>query len=194
MVKRNLILPYLLAFSKNTWFWLGIWIFYYLKFTNYAGIGLIETVMITTTSLAEIPTGAVADLFGKKNTLVLSFAFEALGAILMATATNFPLLAFSVFVMCIGGALYSGTLDALVYDTLKEHGQEGTYDRKISTINTISLIAPAICGLVGGFLYVVNPRLPFLANAVGYSIGLIAALFAVQGFCGQACHEFDGCG
>jgi len=67
-MKNNILIAYILAFAKNTWFWLGIWIFYYLRFTNYAGIGLIETVLTVTTTLSEIPTGAVADLLGKKKT------------------------------------------------------------------------------------------------------------------------------
>lgn len=179
-MRRNILIAYLLAFCKNTWFWLGIWIFYYLKFTNYAGIGLVETVMITTTTFAEIPTGAIADLFGKKNTLVIAFALEAVGAVLMATTTNFPMLAFSVFVMCVGGAFYSGTLDALLFDTLKEHQQEKIYDKKISTVNTIALIAPAVCGLLGGFMYVINPRFPFFASAATYSLGFVGALFLIE--------------
>src|SRR3989344_5022524 len=102
MARKNILLSYILAFSKNTWFWLGIWIFYYLRFTNYAGIGIIETVLIISITLAEIPTGAVADLFGKKKTLILAFLLEAIGAFIMATAVNLEMLVFSVFVMCLG--------------------------------------------------------------------------------------------
>jgi MFS family permease len=180
MLKRNIFLSYILAFSKNTWFWFGIWIFYYLRFTNYAGIGIIETVLIVTITLAEIPTGAVADLFGKKKTLILAFFLEAIGAFLMAMAPNFQILALSVFVMCVGGAFYSGTIDALVFDTLKESGDEGSYDKKISNINTLSLIAPATCGALGGFMYRIDPSLPFFANGVGYLVGLVAAFFLIE--------------
>ena len=148
MAKRNVLLSYLLAFSKTTWFWLGIWIFYYLRFTDYAGIGLIETVLIVTITLAEIPTGAIADLIGKKKTLILAFLLETVGGFMMAATPNFPILLLSVFVMCVGGAFYSGTLDALVFDSLKEEGQEGTFAKKIANINTISLLSPAICGVI----------------------------------------------
>ena len=82
--------------------------------------------------------------------------------------------------MCIGGAFYSGTIDALVFDTLKEDGSEDTYDKKISNLNTISLIAPAVCGIIGGFMYKISPTLPFYANAVGYLLGLIASLFLIE--------------
>lgn len=171
---RNIYISYFLVFCKNTWFWLGIWIFYYLKFTDYAGIGIIEAVLIITTTLAEIPTGAVADLLGKRNTLVLAFLFEAVGAFMMAFTPSFFILALSVFVMCIGGAFYSGTIDAIIYDTLKENGNENKYDQAISHINTISLIAPAICSIAGGYMYKVSPSLPFIGNAIGYSFGCIS--------------------
>lgn len=65
-IHKNIAIAYLLTFCKNSWFWLGIWVFYYLQFTNYAGIGIIETVLIITMTLTEIPTGAIADLFGKQ--------------------------------------------------------------------------------------------------------------------------------
>lgn len=177
---KNIHLAYWLTFFKNSWFWLGIWIFYYLRFTNYAGIGIIETVLITTMTLAEIPTGAVADLFGKRKTLLLSFLLQAIGSIIMGVAPNFSYLVFSVFVMAIGGAMYSGTLEALVYDTLKDNQQEAKYDRKIANINTIKLIAPAICGALGGFMYVFNPSLPFIAAGIFYFFGLIASFFLTE--------------
>ena len=66
MEKRNIVLAYILGYLKQSWFWLGIWVFYYLRFTNYAGIGIIESVMILTMTVGEIPTGAIADLLGKK--------------------------------------------------------------------------------------------------------------------------------
>jgi len=130
--------------------------------------------------MAEIPTGAVADLFGKKKTLIIAFLLETVGAFMMAAAPNFQILLLSVFVMCVGGAFYSGTIDALVFDTLKEKGQEAGYDKKISNINTISLIAPAICGILGGFMYKVSPTLPFYANAFGYLLGFFASFFLIE--------------
>lgn len=179
-VNQNIPIAYLLTFSKNSWFWLGIWVFYYLRFTNYAGIGIIETVLIITMTLTEIPTGAIADIFGKRKTLFLSFLFQAAGALWMALTPNFSGLALSVFVMGVGGTLYSGTLEALVYDTLKQDNRESTYDRIISVMSSIQLIAPAVCGVIGGFLYVISPSLPFFANAAFYFLGLVGTLFLVE--------------
>lgn len=179
-MKNNITIAYILTFAKNTWFWLGIWIFYYLSFTNYAGIGLIETVLIVATTLTEIPTGAVADLFGKKKTLILAFLLEAIGAYMMALAPNYTTILWSVFIMCVGGAFYSGTLDALVFDSLKSEGNEEKFDKIISNLSSISLVAPAICSIIGGLVYGIDIRLPFLLNAVGYTIGFISSMFLVE--------------
>ena len=180
MSNRNIRLVYVLAAAKRSWFWLGIWVFYYLRFTNYAGIGILETILVVTFTLTEIPTGAIADLLGKKKALILAFLFQAAGAFIMAAAQNFEMLALSVGVMCVGGSLYSGTADALVFDSLKEEGKEKLYDKKISNINTIQLIVPAICSIIGGYLYTISPSLPFYANGVGYVLGLCVALFLIE--------------
>ncbi|MDZ7587101.1 MAG: MFS transporter, partial [Patescibacteria group bacterium] len=177
---RNIYLAYFLAAMKHTWFFLGVWVLYYLKFTDYAGIGLIETVLIVTTSIGEIPTGAVADLLGKKKTLIIAFALEAIGGFLMAFAQNFHQLIFSVFTMCLGGAMYSGTLDALVFDSLKQDKQESKYDQIIANIATISLVTIALVSIIGGWLYSINPRLPFFANAAAYVFGIIASFFLIE--------------
>lgn len=177
---RNIPIAYVLAFAKNTWFWLGIWVFYYLQFTTYTGIGLIETTLVVTFTLTEIPTGAIADLLGKRKTLICAFFFEMVGAFIMAGAQNLQMLVASVFIMCVGGSLYSGTIDALVFDTLKQQGKEKEYDKKISNMSTIGLVAPAVCGLVGGVLYTMDPRLPFIANGIGYAIGLLASFFLIE--------------
>src|SRR5437016_5395973 len=137
----NIRLLYTLTYLSKCWFWMGIWIFYYLRFTNYSGIGLLESVMIITTTVAEIPTGVIADLIGKKKALTLSFFLSAIGNLIMALAPNFPILLLSVFTMTVGGSLYSGTKEAMMYDSLKEAGKEDLYEKSISRTTTIECIA-----------------------------------------------------
>ncbi len=170
---KNIPLTYLLAFLKNSWFWLGIWVFYYLRFTDYAGIGLLESVMILTIISFEIPSGAVADLLGKKKTLIMSFVLLTLGNLIMGLAGEFPHLILSLFVMCIGETMYSGTIDALVYDSLVEIKDQERYEHVNANLRAIGYFAPAVAGAIGGFVYTINPRLPFLGVAGASAIGLI---------------------
>lgn len=136
--------------------------------------------MIFTSITAEIPTGAIADLLGKKVTLIASFIFRAAGNILMGFAVSFGQIGLAVFIMTIGGALFSGTMESLIYDSLKERGKEDRFDKVIAHTTSIQLIATAIAAILGGYFYTIDVRLPFFALAGFQIIALILCLFLVE--------------
>lgn len=177
---RNTKIAYVLVAIKNLWFWLGIWVLYYLRFTNYSGIGLIETLMISTATLFEIPTGAVADLLGKRLTLVLSFLIGAAGNFMMGFAPNLSILLLSVPILTLGGTLFSGTLEALVYDSLRVDGQLTKYKRVIANNTTIQFAAYALASVVGGFMYKISPGMPFWIIGYFYVAGALISLLLVE--------------
>ena len=78
--------------------------------------------------------------------------------------------------MTIGGALYSGSLEALVYDGLKEEGKENRYEKVIGRITTMQNLGMAIAGIMGGFLFNWHVSLPFISVALAYTIGFILSL------------------
>jgi MFS family permease len=177
IMNHNILISYLLSGFRYAWFWLGVWVLYYLRYTNYAGIGIMEMVMITSSVLWEIPTGAFADLIGKKYTLMLGFLFFAFGNFYMGAAPNFVHLMISVGFMTLGGALYSGTFEAFTYDTLVEIKQEDQFQKILANQKTWQLITLTFASSIGGFLYLVHPALPFYALGVILLIGSVCCLF-----------------
>ncbi len=177
---RNIKLAYLICFFRYTWFWLGLWVFYYLRFTNYGGIGLIETSLIIAMTVSEIPTGAIADLIGKRNCLVLSFFLQAFGIFILAFYPTLLTSIIGVFIAGIGASFFSGTFEALVYDSLKEQKKETEYDKVIAKTGTISLVTPSLCGIAGGFMYIFSPNLPYIAAGFGYISAMITSYFLIE--------------
>jgi len=151
-----------------------------MRFTDYAGIGLLETIMIVTAIVSEVPTGAVADLIGKKHAIVIAFVMGALGNLVMALAPSYWILILSIVIMTIGGAFYSGSMEALVYDTLKERGEEKRYKKALAKMTTMQNLGMALAGVVGGFLYQIHVSLPFLLVAVAYVIGVVLSLYLTE--------------
>jgi MFS family permease len=137
----------------------------------------VEAAMIITATIAEIPTGAIADLLGKKKTLTAAFIFMGVGGYLMARATGLTDLVTSVIVITIGGALYSGTLEALLFETLKGLKQEQRYSRSLAHTNSAKYIAIAIASIIGGFLYTTNPRFPFFFTSLAGFLGAFLTFF-----------------
>ncbi len=165
-----------MSFLWRSWFWLGIWVFNYLRYTDYVGIGLLETVMITTATLGEIPTGAIADILGKKKAVIIAFGLGVAGNLMQAFAPNYVILMLSVVTMTIGGAFYSGSLEALVYDSLKEAKKSDAYQKVIGRMTTMQNLGMAVAGITGGFLYSINTSLPFIFVAIAYAVGLYLSL------------------
>lgn len=175
-MQRNIKISYLLSYLKHSWFWAGIWVFYYLRYTDYAGIGLIESVMILTMTLGEIPTGAIGDLLGKKITLFIAFFLESFGNLLMAFAPGFGVLVLSVFIMSFGGTMYSGTSEALLFDSLKQGGKEDKFKKAIANLTSFQWVAVTITSITGGLLYKLNPSYPFVASAIFFGLGALVTL------------------
>ncbi len=173
---QNVKIAYALSFLWRSWFWLGVWVFYYLRFTDYAGIGFLEAVMITTSTLGEIPTGTIADILGKKKAVILAFVLGAAGNLLMAFAPHYWVLIASIITMTLGGAFYSGSLEALVYDSLKEQGREGDFQKILGRMNSMQNAGMAVAGITGGYLYQLHTSLPFVLVAVAYCVGLVLSL------------------
>lgn len=179
-MRRNIWLSYFLAFCFNAIFWYGIWVLYYLKFTDYSGIGLIEMVMIITSVVGEIPTGAIADLLGKKYTLLVAFLLRAFGEIFMGLAGGFIHLLVSVFFISLGYTFHSGAYEALIFDSLKQDNQEKKYSKVLANIHTIGLITSAVSSIAGGLLYHLLPGLPFILTGSLSLLGLIGTLFLIE--------------
>ena len=174
-MQRNIYIAYLLTITQHAWFWLGIWVLYYLKFTDYAGIGLIETAIIISTTLFEIPSGTLADIVGRKKIIFIALIFSAFGNILMGAAQNFIFLLIATIMP--SRAFYSGTIESLLYDSLKQNGGEEKYHKVLANINSIMLATIAISGILGGFLYSINPRYPFYLCGIFNIFGMVISFF-----------------
>lgn len=177
---RNIGLVYMITALRHTWFWLGTWAIYYSSFGGNYAIGLLETIMIVTSMLAEIPTGAIADLLGKRYTLILAFVVNGLANIWMGFAPNLLIMCISLALMNIGGAFASGSFEALIYDTLLENKKEEKYHRVLSNISAIRLFSLAIFGIIGGYIAITNIRLPYVLNGIGLVLAGFLSYFLVE--------------
>lgn len=96
-------------------------------------IGILESIFHIVSCCFEIPSGVVADVFGRKRTLIYSQAMMLLSAILMMISTGFATTALAIGCSALGYNLASGTREALAYDSLKIAGREKEYNKYAST-------------------------------------------------------------
>lgn len=152
-LQKNIGLDYIATFITNLNMQSSIWVLY-LAYCgmNLAQIGLLEGVYHATSIICEIPSGAFADLLGRKRSMVLSRLCIAISCVIMLFAGNFWLFALSFIIQALGNNLNSGSEEALIYDSMKVIGREEEYMGVYGRLNVIIEVAQGIATVAGGVL------------------------------------------
>ncbi len=178
--KRNIKLGFLLIGLNNAFFWYAPWLLFVYKYINIEQATLLQVIGLVTRVVAEIPTGAFADLLGKKKTLFLAFSLTFIGETAMAFSTDFYQFAIVYVAIGLGYSFYSGTIDAFMYDNLVEHKATEDYPSLLSRTSAITSISTAIATLAGGFFFSIWGGLPFLLTGLAKLVGVFVTFFLIE--------------
>lgn len=150
---RNVLLDYISTFVTHLNMQSSIWVLY-LAYCglNLAQIGIVEGIYHATSIVFEIPSGAVADLLGRKRSMVLSRICIALSCVIMLFARGFWFFALSFAIQALGNNLNSGSEEALVYDSMKCAGEEERYLGVSGRLNMLIEVSQGIATVAGGIL------------------------------------------
>jgi MFS family permease len=138
-------------------------------------IGVLYAVRDISTNLFETPSGLLADVFGRRRTMVLSFSGYILSFLIFYAVPGFPTYLLAMLVFGFGEAFRTGTHKALILEHLrlneKTHLKVPYYGRTraASQLGAAlnSLLAAALVFLTGNYRYI------FLASIVPYVLDLI---------------------
>ena len=119
-----------------------------------AQIGFAETVFHIVSLICEIPSGALADVFGRKKTLIISCFMRIIANFVMIASNNFALVCLSIAFNALTYNFMSGSDDALAYDSLKSVGREKDFDTYASNQLIIFRSSEGLSTLTAGFALV----------------------------------------
>ena len=104
-------------------------------------------------AIFEVPTGALADCLGRKRVVAIAPLVKSLCFITWFFARgDMVLYGLGFLFWGLAGALYSGSWEALVYDSLKALGEEDTYEKVNGRILSLTDAAAAAGMAAGGLL------------------------------------------
>ena len=174
---KNLKIAYVIAFINELYLPIAIWLLFYLNHLDFTQVAIIGALGTVSSNLFEIPTGAISDLIGRKWTLFASFIIGMIGLLVIATGSGFWIFALGRVINGLSKALFSGTHESLMYDTLKSSGQEKQYDQVVSKTTTLVWIALFISAILGGSIYDVWNIGPYIITAIIFFIAAMLCLF-----------------
>jgi MFS family permease len=153
---------YFSKFLTGLRFFVPIWMIFGNRFLDISGLGALEAIAFFLAIIVDIPTGALADNWGRKKIIILGLLITAVGHIL----TGFSGAIWQYVLFCtissIGSSFISGADSALIYDHLKNHGQSSMYIKVQSYANFAFRIGIIIAAFLGGTFYNISPGLPFI--------------------------------
>ncbi|MCM1522968.1 MAG: MFS transporter [Ruminococcus sp.] len=146
-------------------------------------IGIAETVFHITSIILEIPSGAMADVFGRKKMLIVSSVMRMIGNIIMILSHDLFTVCLSIAFQAMSYNFSSGTDYALAYDSLKSAGREEDFDRYLSNQMIIYRVFNGISTLCAGFALFIGHRTAYAADLItgAVQIAVLSSLTEFRG-------------
>lgn len=176
----NITLYYLLTISTNLWFGASSWLYVWRRFMSFGQLGWVDGVGFGFSLLLDIPTGALADIFGKRITLILSNMCAGIGIAIIAFANSLPAIFIGNMILQLGWAMFSGASDAIMYDSLLIEKKEHLFASVLSKANQYMSYAASVGYFFGGLLYTMHWRLPHIMWALSYIPALIFSFLLTE--------------
>ena len=151
-------------------------------------IGLAETVFHIVSLCFELPSGLLADLMGRKRTLLASQFLFILSALLMSCSRGISGVYLSLAALAVGYNLQSGTREAITYESMLQMKQEADYLKFSSLQNSVFRFSCGGAMLLAGATVWLGWRRAYLLDAGIGLIGLMAALCLEE----PVCSDRDG--
>lgn len=157
--------PYLLIFLMGK----GITLFQ---------IGILIAIREIIVNVFEIPSGFIADYFGRKKELYLCFSFYIISFVFFFFTNSFFIAILAMVFFGLGEAFRSGTHKAMIYTYLDTKGWQSNKTFVYGRTRSFSLIGSVVSSLIGIILILVVPsvNLIFLFSVIPYVLDFILIL------------------
>ncbi|MBN2743041.1 MAG: MFS transporter [Marinilabiliaceae bacterium] len=128
----------------------------------------------------EIPSGYLADVIGRRKTIIIGSIFGTLGFVIYSLMTGYWPFLMAEMTLGFGMSCISGADSALLYDSLKVTGRDHLYVKYEGQNFSVGNFAEAMAGITGGALAEISLRFPFFVQTGIALMAIPAALMLVE--------------
>ncbi len=138
-------------------------------------IGVLYAFRSLIVNLLEIPSGALADGYGRRVTMIASLVAYIFSFAVFALAPNTPFLFLAMLLYGVGDAFRTGTHKSMIFEWLKLRGEEDDRTRVYGVTRSWSKFGSALSAILAAILVVVTDdyRMVFLLATIPYICNLV---------------------
>ncbi len=178
----NIYYLYLIKLSK----WLMLIMPIVALFYNENGLDdfdifLLQAIYSVSVAVMEIPSGYMADIVGRKKTLVLGSIMGTLGFLIYSVSYDFTGFLVAEIILGVGGSFISGADSAMLFDSLAVTSRQHRYlqfEGRITSLGNFSETLAAACG--GLIAAMLSYRAVYVSQAIIAALAIPAALLLLE--------------
>jgi MFS family permease len=139
-------------------------------------IFLLQAIYSISVAILEIPSGYMADVVGRRTTIILGAILGTLGFVIYSISDSFSGFLIAEIILGIGGSFISGADSAMLFDTLAAADLKEKYLSFEGRITSLGNIAETLAAILGGVIAAtLSYRHVYIAQTVVASIAIPAA-------------------
>lgn len=155
-------------FLSNLWFLSAVWLYFYRIFITDQQVGILDGMAFAIGLIAEVPSGALADKFGRGKMVRLGQILAGSGLLIQAVGSSFMPFFVGQAIMMIGVAFVSGADEALFFERLNFDRASKSWRKLLTRGSQMALIGTLLATVAGGWLHTVNPRIPWFLTGFSF--------------------------
>jgi MFS family permease len=172
---RDLRLFYLFRLLATSYLWVPIFVHFMIS----RGLGFDEIMLLAAiysgvVILVEVPTGALADRIGRRQSMMAGALAMVASCVIAYFAHDLPTFVAAEILAAVSMSLCSGADSAYLFDLLQEHDCGHEYPQREGTASAWHQAGSAAAFAAGGLLGEIDLALPYLVTA-----GVAVAAFVV---------------
>ena len=179
LIDKNIVKFGFYGFFKNLRFFEPFIYLYFLAIgLSFFQIGLIISIRELSMYIFEIPTGIIADIWGRKKAMLLCFVLYIISFVIYYLAHSFLVLAVASFIFGLGEAFRLGTHKAIIFDYLDWRGISSKKAEVYGFTRSVALYGSALSAIIAAFLLILTEdyHVIFLFSVIPYICAFILLL------------------
>ncbi len=177
-LKRNIPLDYIFTFFMNFNLTHALWMIWLsLKGLSLVELGMLEGLFHLTSFTMEVPTGVIADLWGRKQSRLIGRILFFISLIILWTGNSIVIQSIGFILTALSYNLESGAGEALLYDSLKNINEEEKFKKVKGRSELILQSSMILAYLSGGYLATINYNIVFSVTLFSVFLSILSIAF-----------------
>jgi len=158
-----------------------IFVFY----SSYMGLStsqylLCDSILFFVMAFVEIPSGMIADHFGRKKIIIISKLAICIGMVMLLTIKNFYGALAVAILYGVFGAMESGVAQSIFYEIYESDNSLDEYEGIQAKASSIGFMVSIVYATIGGRIAEINIAFPVILDLIISLISLVGIVFLLE--------------